>query len=93
MEYHYVCKWKCLPTLLREILEEKAISVRGQQVKTIGVPGVFYSEESSEQKTVNIKITIEMLLSSVIDTFKFKHLKERESFWRKLERFNAKFND
>ena len=53
-----------------KILEEKAISLCGQQVKTTGVPGVFYSEESSELKTGNLKITMEMFLSSVVDTFK-----------------------
>ena len=63
-----------------EILEEKAISLCGQQVKTTGVPGVFYSEESSELKTGNLKITMEMFLSSVVDTLNFELLKEREIF-------------
>ena len=53
-----------------EILEEKAISLCGQQVKTTGVPGVFYSEESSELKTGNLKITMEVFLSSLVDTLK-----------------------
>ena len=69
-----------------EILEEKGTSLCGQQVKTIGVPGVLYSEESSELKTGNLKITIEMFLSSVFDTFNFKFLKEREFFY---ENYNA----
>ena len=38
-----------------EILEEKTVSLCEQQVKTTGVPGVFYSEESSELKTDNLK--------------------------------------
>ena len=38
-----------------KILEEKAISLCGKQVKTIGIPDVFYSEESSELKTGNLK--------------------------------------
>ena len=63
-----------------EILEEEAISLCGQQVKTTGVPGVFYSEESSELKTGNLKITMEMFLSSVVDTLNFELLKEREIF-------------
>ena len=63
-----------------EILEEKAISLCGQQVKTTGVPGVFYSEEKSELKTGNLKITMEMFLSSVVDTLNFEILKEREIF-------------
>ena len=64
-----------------EILEEKAISLCGQQVKTTGGPGVFYSEESSELKTGNLKITMEMFHSSVVDTLKFELLKEREFFY------------
>ena len=63
-----------------EILEEKAISLCGQQVKITGVPGVFYSEESSELKTGNLKITMEMFLSSVVDILIFELLKEREFF-------------
>ena len=63
-----------------QILVEKAISLCGQQVKTTGVPGVFYSEESSELKTGNLKITMEMFLSSVVDTLNFELLKEREFF-------------
>ena len=55
-----------------EVLEEKAISLCGQQVKTTGVPGVFYSEESSELKTGNLKISIEMFHSCVIDTLIFE---------------------
>ena len=49
-----------------EILEEKAISLFGQQVKTTGVPGVFYSKESSELKTGNLKITMEMFLQALL---------------------------
>ena len=63
-----------------EILEEKAISLCGQQVKTTGVPGVFDSEESSELKTGNLKITMELFLSSVVDTLNFELLKERGIF-------------
>ena len=63
-----------------EILEEKAISLCGQQVKTTGVPGVFYSEESSELKTGNLKITMEMFLSSVVNSLNIEFLKEREFF-------------
>ena len=76
-----------------EILEEKAISLCRQQVKTTGVPGVFYSEASSELKTGNLKITMEIFLSSVVDTLNFELLKEREIFLWKLERSNARFND
>ena len=60
-----------------EILEEKAICLRRQQMKIIGVPGDFYSEEKSELKTGNPKITIEMFLSSFIDTFNFELLKKK----------------
>ena len=60
-----------------DILEEKAISLCGQQVKTTGVPGVFYSKESSELKTGNLKITMEMFPSSVVDTLNFELLKEK----------------
>ena len=60
-----------------EILEEKVISLRGQQVKPIGVPGVFYSEESSELKTGKLKATMEMFLSSVVDTLNFEFLREK----------------
>ena len=63
-----------------EILEEKAISLCGQQEKTTGVPGVFYSEESSDLKTGNLRITMEMFLSSVVNTLNFELLKEREIF-------------
>ena len=48
-------------------------------MKTTKVPGVFYCEESLELKTCNLKITIEMFLSSFIDTFNYKLLKERVS--------------
>ena len=61
-----------------KILEEKTISLCGQQVKTTGVPGVFCSEERSELKTGNLKITMEMFLSSVNDILNFELLKERE---------------
>ena len=54
-----------------EILEEKAI-LCGQQVKVTGVPGDFYSEKNSELTTVNLKITMEMFLSSIIDSFNLK---------------------
>ena len=50
-------------------------------MKTTGVPGVFYSEESPELKTGNLKITMEMFLSSVVDTLNFELLKERENFF------------
>ena len=40
-------------------------------MKTTGVPVVFYSEESSELKTGNLKKTMEMFLSSVVDTLNF----------------------
>ena len=63
-----------------EILEERSISLWGQQVKTIGIPGVFYSEESSELKTGNLIITGEMFLSSVVDTLNFQFLKEKAIF-------------
>ena len=63
-----------------EILEEKAISLCGQQVKTTGVPGVFYSDERSELKNGNLKITMEMFLSSIVDTLNFELLKERKGF-------------
>ena len=53
-------------------------------MKTTGVPGVFYSEESSELKTGNIKITMEMFLSSVVDTLNFELLKERKIFLMKI---------
>ena len=49
-------------------------------MKTTGIPGVFYSEGSSELKTGNLKITMEMFLSSVVDTLNFKLLKERIFF-------------
>ena len=65
-----------------EILKEKTISLCGQQVKTTGVPGVFYSEECSELKNGNLKITMEMFLSSVVDTLKFEILNEREIFMK-----------
>ena len=51
-----------------ETLEEKAI-LCGQQLKVTRVPGVFYSEKNSELTTVNLKITLEMFLSSIIDSF------------------------
>ena len=47
-------------------------------MKTTGVPAVFFSEESSELKTGNLKITMEMFLSSVTDTFNCELFKERE---------------
>ena len=49
-------------------------------MKTTGVLGVFYLEESSELKTGNLKITMEMFLSSDVDTLNFELLKEREIF-------------
>ena len=63
-----------------EILDEESISLCGQQVKTTGVPGVSYSEESSELKTDSLKISLEMFLSGVVDTFNFELLKERKIF-------------
>ena len=63
-----------------QILDEKAISFCGQQFKIIRVPGLFYSEESSELKTNNLKTTMEIFLSSFIDTFNFELLKEKEIF-------------
>ena len=62
-----------------KILEEKVI-LRGQQVKVTGVPGVFSSKKSSELTTVNLKITIEMFLSSIIHSFNFEIFEEREFF-------------
>ena len=62
-----------------EILEEKAI-LCGQQVKVTGVSGVFYSEKSSELTTVNLKMTMEMFLSSIIDNFNFEIFEERDFF-------------
>ena len=59
------------------MLEEKEISLCGQQVKPTRVPGVFHSEESSEVKTGKLKVTIELFLSSVVDTINFEFLKER----------------
>ena len=61
--------------LLKNHYEDFALE---RQVKTTGVPGVFYSEESSELKTGNLKISMEMFLSSVVDTFNFELLKKRE---------------
>ena len=52
--------------------------------KKPGVPGVFCSEESSELRTGNLKITMEMFLSSVSDTFNFEFLKEREMILMKI---------
>ena len=63
-----------------EILEEKAIILCGQQVQPTGVPGVFSSDENSEVKTGKLKKTMEMFLSSVVDTSNFELLKEREIF-------------
>ena len=60
-----------------EILEEKAI-LGGQQVKVTGVPGVFYSEKSSELRTM------EMFPSSIIDSFNFKIFEEREFIFMKI---------
>ena len=71
-----------------EILEKRSISLCGQQVKTTGVPAVFYAEESSKLKTGNLKINMEMLLSSINDTFNFELFKKRE---RERERFLRKF--
>ena len=64
-----------------EILEEKAISLCGQQVKLTGVSGVCYSKKNSE---LNLKIIIEMFLSRVIDTFNFQHLKENKIYLMKI---------
>ena len=64
-----------------ELSEEKSISLCRQQVETTGVPGVFYSEESSKLKTDNLKISMEMFFSGVVDTFKFELLKERIIFY------------
>ena len=58
-------------------LEEKAISLCGQQVQITGVHDVFHSEESLELKIRNLKITVELFLSSVIDTLNFELLKEK----------------
>ena len=63
-----------------KILEEKTIKLCGQRVKPTGVPIVFYSEENLELKTGKHKITMEMFLSSVVDTLNFELLKEREFF-------------
>ena len=63
-----------------ESVEQKAISLCGQQVKPTGVLGVFYSEEISEPKTGKLKITMEIFLSSVVDNLNFELLKKREKF-------------
>ena len=39
---------------------------------------LFVTEEVSELKTVNIKLTMEMFPSSVFETFNFELLKVRE---------------
>ena len=65
-------------------MEEKAISLCGQRVKPTGVPGVFYYEESSKLNTCKLKVTMEMFLSSVVDTLNFELLKEREIFLMKF---------
>ena len=67
-----------------EIVEEKGISLCGQQVKITGVPGVFHSEKCLEVTNGNPKITKKMFLSSVIDNFNFELLKEREIFLVKI---------
>ena len=64
-----------------EFSEEKSISLCRQQVETTRVPGVFYSEESSELKTDNLKISMEMFFPGVVDTFNFELLKERIIFF------------
>ena len=56
----------------------------GQQVKTTGFPGVFYSGENSELKTGNPKVTMKTFLSSIVDTFNFELLKERKVFLMKI---------
>ena len=66
-----------------EILEEKTI-LCGQQVKVTGVSGAFYSEKSSELTTVNLKVTWEMFLSSIIDSFNFEIFEERGLFFMKI---------
>ena len=45
-----------------------------------GFPVLFYSEENIEPKTGNLKITADIFLSSVIDTFSFELLKARDVF-------------
>ena len=62
-----------------EILEEKA-TLCAQQVKVTGVPGVFYSEKSSELTTVNLKITMGVFLSSIIHSFNFEIFEVRDFF-------------
>ena len=57
--------------------DHKAISLCGQQVTTTGVLGVISSEEISELKTDNLKMTMEIFLSGVVDTFNFELLKEK----------------
>ena len=51
-------------------------------MKPTGVQGVFYSEDSSDLKTVKFKITMEMFLSSVVDTLNFELPKERNFFMK-----------
>ena len=53
-------------------------------MKTTGVPGVFYSEKSLEVKIGNLKITMEMFLSSAVDIFIFEILKKREIILMKI---------
>ena len=63
----------------------------GQQVKATGVPGIFYSEESSKLKTGNLKITMAMFLSSVIDTFIFELFEHTERERERERDFLMKF--
>ena len=51
-------------------------------MKPTGVQGVFYSEDSPDLKTVEFKITMEMFLSSVVDTLNFELPKERNFFMK-----------
>ena len=51
-----------------EFSEGKSISLCRQQVETNRVPGVFYSEESSELKTDNLKISMEMFFFQALLT-------------------------
>ena len=64
-----------------EFSKEKSISLCRQQVKTTGVPGVFYFEERSELKTDNLTISMEMFFSGVVDTINFELLKKRIIFY------------
>ena len=64
-----------------KILAEKSIGLYGQQVKVTGVPGVFFNKRA-ELTMVNLKITMELFLSSGSDTLEL--LKERENVFMRV---------